>query len=327
MARPSSSSSKPSGPWNEYRELADSISETVADAIRAHTGSTATISKCVSFIPEEHLLGRALPLRATVVHLHRPLRDVLIFISSFKDDVTRPLIEVSIDALLTTLGISRSSDSNEGTNEFSVDAAITYETIEDAIDHTDALFLEGSFTIDLPLGDLQMIVGTGVLESAACFKDCIDDPFAVEAPIKSTVSSPELDDTIPAVSTPGIESFDARLAAQEHADLDTAIANAAAIQADQRDEQNPSNRWAELLSGVEVEVTAELGRTNLTLGAISSLASQSVLTLDQLTHDPLAVFVNGTHYATARLVIVDGEYGIEILEIVDQSACIPPLAA
>jgi hypothetical protein len=39
------------------------------------------------------------------------------------------------------------------------------------------------------------------------------------------------------------------------------------------------------------------------------------------------VYVNGTPYATARLVVVDGEYGIEILEVVDQAGLVSSLAA
>ena len=41
----------------------------------------------------------------------------------------------------------------------------------------------------------------------------------------------------------------------------------------------------------------------------------------------LWVFVNGTPYATARLVVVDGEYGIEIIEVVDQGSLVGALAA
>ena len=74
---------------------------------------------------------------------------------------------------------------------------------------------------------------------------------------------------------------------------------------------SPEGQWTQLLSGVEVELSAELGRADLALGDITSLASESVLTLDQLVDEPVTVFVNGTRYATARLVVVDGEYGIE----------------
>jgi flagellar motor switch protein FliN/FliY len=80
-----------------------------------------------------------------------------------------------------------------------------------------------------------------------------------------------------------------------------------------------ATRWTELLSGVDVELSAELGRADLPLGDITSLDGDSVLTLDQLVNEPVTVYVNNTPYATARLVVVDGEYGIEILEVFDQA--------
>ena len=78
---------------------------------------------------------------------------------------------------------------------------------------------------------------------------------------------------------------------------------------------------------MEVELSAELGRTDLALGQIASLVAESVLTLDQLVQDPVTVYVNGIAYATARLVVVDGEYGVEILEVADQGQLDVALAA
>jgi flagellar motor switch protein FliN len=73
-----------------------------------------------------------------------------------------------------------------------------------------------------------------------------------------------------------------------------------------------------LLSGVEVELSAELGRTSMALGDITSMHTDSVLTLDQMVDEPVRVYVNGALFGTARLVVVDDEYGIEILEVFDR---------
>lgn len=74
---------------------------------------------------------------------------------------------------------------------------------------------------------------------------------------------------------------------------------------------------AQLLSGVEVELSAELGRTNMRLGDITSLTRDSVFTLDQMVDEPVRVYVNGALFGTARLVVVEDEYGIEMLEVFD----------
>jgi flagellar motor switch protein FliN len=68
---------------------------------------------------------------------------------------------------------------------------------------------------------------------------------------------------------------------------------------------------------VQVEVSAELGRTGMRLGLVTSLEGGGVITLDETVDDPVTVYVNGALYATARLVEVDGNYGIEILEVLE----------
>jgi flagellar motor switch protein FliN len=74
----------------------------------------------------------------------------------------------------------------------------------------------------------------------------------------------------------------------------------------------------QLLSGVEVELSAELGRTSMRLGDITALAENSVFSLDQMVDEPVRVYVNGALFGTARLVVVNDEYGIEMLEVFDQ---------
>ncbi|MBC7645135.1 MAG: FliM/FliN family flagellar motor switch protein [Thermoleophilia bacterium] len=106
----------------------------------------------------------------------------------------------------------------------------------------------------------------------------------------------------------------------------TGEANAASVAA----AQAPLDRWSRLLSGVEVDVSAELGSTRMRLGDVTGLHLDSVLTLDQHVDDPVNVFVNGTLFATARLVVVDDEYGIEIIsvhETASNGSLATPLAA
>lgn len=74
--------------------------------------------------------------------------------------------------------------------------------------------------------------------------------------------------------------------------------------------------WSDLLTGVSVAVTAELGSTDMRLGEIASLDRDFVVTLDQTLDEPVKVYVNGMLFATARLVVVDDEYGLEIIDVV-----------
>ncbi|MCB0878463.1 MAG: FliM/FliN family flagellar motor switch protein [Thermoleophilia bacterium] len=378
---------QPNTPWNEHVALAESVSQTIADMLGGATGSIVEVSKVAAFEPEDLLPGRPVPLRAIIVTFHRPLRDVLVFLTSLKEDQVRPLVETAAEATIAALDVPTSPDQHGPLGRFDVADAVELETIDVALEQCDALFLEATYGFEVPNGELRMVIGSGLLESAACFVNGVPDPYAVEAPAVSVGTTLELGDDIHAAgiegletdaaqdgrdgssryelgddviggadtaaqlvtegigaagSTSGIDAYDEMLAAQERAEAQAAAAlgtGAAAtagavaggvadanVQA--ADAANAATeRWTQLLSGVEVELSAELGRTDLTLGDITSLASDSVLTLDQLVHEPVGVYVNGTRYATARLVVVDGEYGIEILEVLEQDPGLSLLAA
>ncbi|MCW2923322.1 MAG: fliN [Thermoleophilia bacterium] len=364
--------------------IAEAVGQAVSDAITSAVGTNVDLGIAASCIPEDMLAGRPLPLRAIVVRFARPLRDVMIFVSSLREDVVRPLVEVAAVAALTSLDVP--VDLDDTARSFTIEPAVEYAAMEDAVEDCDALFLEATYGMDLPTGELQMVLGTGLLESASCFTQGIEDPYLEDGSdprvtgdgglvlgaqlggmdddgsryeLGDGVMGGETEDTglvlaaaaiasgaddADAPSAGGsLEALDAMLAQQEQAERDaiaaieadaraaragavaeTASANVAAAELPEFVDVDPAARWTQLLSGVEVELSAELGRMDLALGDITSLAADSVLTLDQLVTEPVGVFVNGTRYATARLVVVDGEYGIEILEVVEQPELLAP---
>jgi flagellar motor switch protein FliN/FliY len=71
----------------------------------------------------------------------------------------------------------------------------------------------------------------------------------------------------------------------------------------------------EILSGIRVRVSAELGRAKLPIGRIANLPGGSVVMLDRAPTDPVDVLVNGTPFAQAKVVLVDGEYAVQILSL------------
>lgn len=78
----------------------------------------------------------------------------------------------------------------------------------------------------------------------------------------------------------------------------------------------PGARSLELLSEVEMGVTAELGRTRLLVKDILALTPGSVIELDRAAGSPIDVLVNGTLIARGEVVVIDEEFGIRISEIV-----------
>ena len=76
------------------------------------------------------------------------------------------------------------------------------------------------------------------------------------------------------------------------------------------------SRPLDLLHDVEMGVTAELGRTRMTVRDLLSLTPGAVVELDRAAGSPVDVLVNGTLIARGEVVVIDEEYGIRISEIV-----------
>ncbi len=76
----------------------------------------------------------------------------------------------------------------------------------------------------------------------------------------------------------------------------------------------------DLLSNVEMDVTAELGRTRMTVRELLSLTPGVVVELDRMAGSPIDLFVNGTLIARGEVVVIDEEFGVRITEIVTPGA-------
>jgi flagellar motor switch protein FliN/FliY len=72
----------------------------------------------------------------------------------------------------------------------------------------------------------------------------------------------------------------------------------------------------DLLHDVEMEVTAELGRTRMAVRELLSLAPGAVIELDRAAGGPADLLVNGRLIARGEVVVIDENFGIRITEIV-----------
>ncbi|QHT56919.1 flagellar motor switch protein FliN [Cellulomonas sp. H30R-01] len=71
-----------------------------------------------------------------------------------------------------------------------------------------------------------------------------------------------------------------------------------------------------MLYDVEMTLTAEIGRTRLSVKQVLDLAPGAVLELDRTAGSPADVLVNGRLVARGEVVVVDEVYGIRVTEIV-----------
>lgn len=80
------------------------------------------------------------------------------------------------------------------------------------------------------------------------------------------------------------------------------------------------NRGLEMLHGVDMELTVELGRTRMTVRELLALAPGDVLELDRAAGSPADLLVNGRLIARGEVVVVDEDFGLRVTEILDSSA-------
>ena len=81
-----------------------------------------------------------------------------------------------------------------------------------------------------------------------------------------------------------------------------------------------ANDRLDLLGNIEMDVTAELGRTRMTVRELLSLTPGIVVELDRIAGSPIDLFVNGTLIAHGEVVVIDEEFGVRISEIVGPTA-------
>jgi flagellar motor switch protein FliN/FliY len=79
-------------------------------------------------------------------------------------------------------------------------------------------------------------------------------------------------------------------------------------------------RGIELLHGVDMEVTVEIGRTRMTVRELLDLAPGAVLELDRAAGSPADLLVNGRLIARGEVVVVDEDFGLRITEIAVDAA-------
>lgn len=72
-----------------------------------------------------------------------------------------------------------------------------------------------------------------------------------------------------------------------------------------------------VLENIEVELTVEVGRAELTIRDLLRLNEGSVLELDRLAGDPLDILVNGTKIAKGEVVMIGERFGIRFGEVVE----------
>ncbi|MEJ6672418.1 MAG: flagellar motor switch protein FliN [Alphaproteobacteria bacterium] len=72
-----------------------------------------------------------------------------------------------------------------------------------------------------------------------------------------------------------------------------------------------------VLENIEVQLSVEVGNTEIKIRDLLRLNEGSVIELDRLAGDSLDILVNGTMIAKGEIVMVGERFGVRFTEIVD----------
>lgn len=79
-------------------------------------------------------------------------------------------------------------------------------------------------------------------------------------------------------------------------------------------------RGFDFLKDVDVRLSVELGRTNMTLKDVLALSEDSVVMLERLTDELLDVHVNGKLIARGEIIAQGNRFGLRIVEMAGAAA-------
>lgn len=71
----------------------------------------------------------------------------------------------------------------------------------------------------------------------------------------------------------------------------------------------------ELVKDVKMNVTVELGRTNLPLKEVLQLGENSIIKLDRMAGESIDLLVNGRLIARGEVVVIGNNFGVKITEV------------
>lgn len=78
---------------------------------------------------------------------------------------------------------------------------------------------------------------------------------------------------------------------------------------------------------IDLPLSVRFGQTDLTLDALTRLGPGSLIDLGRSPEDPVDVLVNGRLVARAEVVVVNGNYGVRVLEVVSTADRVRTLGA
>ena len=84
---------------------------------------------------------------------------------------------------------------------------------------------------------------------------------------------------------------------------------------EEENKQGKENKNLDLLLNVNLQMSVELGRTELPFKKVLELTRGSIISLDKLAGEPVELFANGKLVAFGEVVVIEDNFGLRITSI------------
>ena len=107
--------------------------------------------------------------------------------------------------------------------------------------------------------------------------------------------------------------------AEEQQVADTASPEAATSSGPKSENNKPAVPGMEFLLDIPLEITVELGRTQMVINDLLRLGQGSVIELSKLAGETLEIRANQRLIAKGEVVVVNDKYGVRLTEVVSRA--------
>ena len=83
----------------------------------------------------------------------------------------------------------------------------------------------------------------------------------------------------------------------------------------ERPKHPEKSKTYDLLLDVELELSAILGETDISLKKVLDITKGSIIDLDNKTSEPIKLLANGSEVAKGEVVIIEDNFGLRITDI------------
>lgn len=81
--------------------------------------------------------------------------------------------------------------------------------------------------------------------------------------------------------------------------------------------QGESNKNLDILMDIKLQLTVELGRTELPIKKVLELTRGSIIELEKVAGEPVELYANGKLVAHGEVVVIEDNFGLRITSITD----------